>query len=234
MELSGCGEEAANEIVLALENDVASGSGAPLTANGVSSEAVRRHFDRVYRHALDAGAARRGCRKLAVVLNGVEAGAFNADEAAKLQFKKAIVAAVDDVVSTDMVTNVVAKEAARRRLATSGLDLGYRRIHAHDHQDRHRRAGLRRGLRKGLPRLGHYVARHGHGGRLLPRDPPGRAVVRHGYGGCWRHLYLSQGRAIEAEPVEDEEDQKESPTATPSRRPRGCRLSQPSSPAPRC
>ena len=105
MEVSGCGEEAANDIVLALEDDVASGSMYFRLLLALLVQSLGRHFDRVYRHALDAGAARRGVVRDAVVFDGVEAGAFNADEAAKLQFKKAIVAAVDDVVSTDMVTN---------------------------------------------------------------------------------------------------------------------------------
>ena len=55
----------------------------------------------------------------AVVLDNVDAGAFNADAGAQTQFKKAIVAAVMDVTSTDQVTNLVAK-SARRRLASSG------------------------------------------------------------------------------------------------------------------
>ena len=119
-EVSGCGEEAANDIVLALENDVASGSFYfRLLMAGVSPEALDG-ISIVYIDTRSTpGQLVEVVVNAAVVLDGVEAGAFNADEAAKLQFKKAIVAAVDDVVSTDMVTNVVAKEAARRRLATS-------------------------------------------------------------------------------------------------------------------
>ena len=120
-EVSGCGEEAANDIVLALENDVASGSFYfRLLMAGVSPEALDG-ISIVYIDTRSTpGQLVEVVVNAAVVLKGVEAGAFNADEAAKLQFKKAIVAAVEDVVSTDMVTNVVAKEAARRRLATSG------------------------------------------------------------------------------------------------------------------
>ena len=119
-EVSGCGEEAANDIVLALENDVASGSFYfRLLMAGVSPEALDG-ISIVYIDTRSTpGQLVEVVVNAAVVLKDVEAGAFNADEAAKLQFKKAIVAAVDDVVSTDMVTNVVAKEAARRRLATS-------------------------------------------------------------------------------------------------------------------
>ena len=120
-EVLGCGEEAANDIVLALENDVASGSFYfRLLMAGVSPEALDG-ISIVYIDTRSTpGQLVEVVVNAAVVLKGVEAGAFNADEAAKLQFKKAIVAAVEDVVSTDMVTNVVAKEAARRRLATSG------------------------------------------------------------------------------------------------------------------
>ena len=116
----GCGEEAANDIVLALEDDVASGSlYFRLLLAGVSSEALDG-ISIVYIDTRSTpGQLVEVVVNAAVVLKDVEAGAFNADEAAKLQFKKAIVAAVDDVVSTDMVTNVVAKEAVRRRLATS-------------------------------------------------------------------------------------------------------------------
>ena len=120
VEVSGCGEEAANDIVLALEDDVASGSlYFRLLLAGVSPEALDG-ISIVYIDTRSTpGQLVEVVVNAAVVLKDVEAGAFNADEAAKLQFKKAIVAAVDDVVSTDMVTNVVAKEAARRRLATS-------------------------------------------------------------------------------------------------------------------
>ena len=55
----------------------------------------------------------------AVVLDGVDADAFNADAGAQSQFKKAIVAAVEDVVSTDQITELHAKATERRRLATS-------------------------------------------------------------------------------------------------------------------
>ena len=119
-EVSGCGEEAANDIVLALENDVASGSFYfRLLMAGVSPEALDG-ISIVYIDTRSTpGQLVEVVVNAAVVLDGVEAGAFNADEAAKLQFKKAIVAAVEDVVSTDQITELHAKATERRRLATS-------------------------------------------------------------------------------------------------------------------
>ena len=119
-EVSGCGEEAANDIVLALENDVASGSFYfRLLMAGVSPEALDG-ISIVYIDTRSTpGQLVEVSIQAAVVLDGVDADAFNADAAAQSQFKKAIVAAVEDVVSTDQITELHAKATERRRLATS-------------------------------------------------------------------------------------------------------------------
>mmetsp|Transcript_19044 Transcript_19044/g.49612 ORF Transcript_19044/g.49612 Transcript_19044/m.49612 type:complete len:635 (+) Transcript_19044:371-2275(+) len=120
-EVSGCGEEAANDIVLALENDVASGSFYfRLLMAGVSPEALDG-ISIVYIDTRSTpGQLVEVSIQAAVVLDGVDADAFNADAGAQSQFKKAIVAAVEDVVSTDQITELHAKATERRRLATSG------------------------------------------------------------------------------------------------------------------
>ena len=119
-EVSGCGEEAANDIVLALENDVASGSFYfRLLMAGVSPEALDG-ISIVYIDTRSTpGQLVEVSIQAAVVLDGVDADAFNADAGAQSQFKKAIVAAVEDVVSTDQITELHAKATERRRLATS-------------------------------------------------------------------------------------------------------------------
>ena len=120
VEVSGCGEEAANDIVLALEDDVASGSlYFRLLLAGVSPEALDG-ISIVYIDTRSTpGQLVEVSIQAAVVLDGVDADAFNADAGAQSQFKKAIVAAVEDVVSTDQITELHAKATERRRLATS-------------------------------------------------------------------------------------------------------------------
>lgn len=120
VEVSGVDEAGAHDIVVALEHDVASGSFYfRLLMNGVAAEDVH-DISITY---IDTRSTPSQVVEVevaaAVVLDNVDAGAFNADAGAQTQFKKAIVAAVMDVTSTDQVTNLVAK-SARRRLASSG------------------------------------------------------------------------------------------------------------------
>ncbi|EGB11338.1 hypothetical protein AURANDRAFT_61740 [Aureococcus anophagefferens] len=57
----------------------------------------------------------------AIAFENLDVSAFNDDARARLQFKKAIVASVADVTSTDQVTNVRAVEARRRKLEAGAL-----------------------------------------------------------------------------------------------------------------
>ncbi|KAH8068785.1 hypothetical protein JL721_6352 [Aureococcus anophagefferens] len=61
----------------------------------------------------------------AIAFENLDVSAFNDDARAPLQFKKAIVASVADVTSTDQVKNVRAVEASRRRKLEAGALVEY-------------------------------------------------------------------------------------------------------------
>ncbi|KAH8058227.1 hypothetical protein JL722_6082 [Aureococcus anophagefferens] len=61
----------------------------------------------------------------AIAFENLDVSAFNDDARARLQFKKAIVASVADVTSTDQVKNVRAVEASRRRKLEAGALVEY-------------------------------------------------------------------------------------------------------------
>lgn len=60
-----------------------------------------------------------------ILLNGVDAEAFNKDEVAKEAFKEVVVATVSVVESVDQITEVVAKTSERRRLQGASAQVDY-------------------------------------------------------------------------------------------------------------
>ena len=115
--VSGIDDAGARSVSAAVAADVTSGDFYfRLASNGLFVDAVVLSGDVVAYEAAAAISVVDIEVESAIAFENLDVSAFNDDARARLQFKKAIVASVADVTTTDQVTNVRAVEARRRKL----------------------------------------------------------------------------------------------------------------------
>ena len=124
--VSGVDDAGAHAVAVALAADVASGTFYfRLASTGAAVDGVVLADEVAFYEAAAPVAVVDVEIQSGVAFKNLDAAAFNADAAAQLQFKKAVVAAVEDVVSTKQVTNVVARAGAARRALREGAVVDY-------------------------------------------------------------------------------------------------------------